>query len=99
MYQIKIFSEALDDIYEICLYLKEFYDSSPNRFLNSLYASFENLKEFPLMYKHYEADSYFRKYTVMHYVVYYHVDPEKKTVEIHQVFHEKKNIRELLRKK
>jgi len=57
----------------------------------------KDLTEFPYMYPVCQFDERFRQMPVKSYLVLYHVDEEKRLVEIHHIWHGKRNIIKLLK--
>ena len=65
-------------------------------FLSLLKAKIECLRKFPYTCPIYEDDPNYRKLVVGDYLVFYMVNEEDKTVEIHRIFHGSREIKKQL---
>ena len=97
-YRIKYLPDTVTDREEIKTYLSQFYGSTVKKFIVSLRKKTSQLKSFPYSCPVYELDTDYRKLVVGDYLVLYMVNEDAKTVEIHRIFHESQNIKQLLDK-
>jgi len=76
---------AFDDKRKIKTYLKQFYPSTPKKFVAALKDRISALKDNPYMYPVYVHNPAYRKIVVSNYLVFYKVNDEKKIIEIHRI--------------
>ena len=97
-YSIKYLSETVTDREEIRKYLSQYYESTVKRFFSLLREKTAQLKEFPYSCPVYEDDHDYRRLVVGDYLVFYMVNEDDKTVEIHRIFHESQDIKQHINK-
>ena len=97
-YRIKYLPDTVIDREEIKTYLSQFHGSTVKKFFVLLRRKTSQLKNFPYSCPVYELDTDYRKLVVGDYLVFYMVNEEAKTVEIHRIFHETQNVKQLLNK-
>jgi plasmid stabilization system protein ParE len=95
-YRIRYRNLAKRDVQGIISWLSQFYPGTPGRFLAALKKGITNLEDNPYLYEAWPDNPVYRKMGVMDYLVFYHVDDEKKTVEIIRVLHGARNIKNYL---
>ena len=93
-YRIKFLPETVTDREEIRAYLSRYHEDTVTKVLHLLKEKIARLKEFPYSCPTYEDDPDYRKLVVVDYLVFYMVDEDKKTVEIHRIFHGSQDIRQ-----
>lgn len=93
-YRIKYLPNTIVDRTEIRDYLAKYYESTVKRFFTLLKEKITLLKEFPHSCPVYEDDHDYRILVVGDYLVFYMVNEENKTVEIHRIFHGTQNIKQ-----
>ena len=91
-YEINHTADADADIDGIIDYLKQFYPSTPLRFLDELVRVESFLRINPYMYPIFFARPKYRKALVNNYQVFYKVDDVKGIVKIHRVIHGARDI-------
>jgi plasmid stabilization system protein ParE len=91
-YRIKYLPETATDRAEIRTYLIQYYESTVRMFFALLKKKISRLKEFPYSCPIYEDDPDYRRMVVGDYLVFYMVNDDDKTVEIHRIFHGSQNI-------
>ena len=92
-YQVKYLPETVIDRAEIRTYLAKYYESTVRNFFVFLKERIGQLKEFPYSCPTYDDDPDYRKLVVGDYLVFYMVDEDSKTVEIHRIFHGSQDIK------
>ena len=91
-YRIAYLPDTVVDRDIIKTYLMQFYPNTAKKFFNLLKAKTARLKDFPYSCPKYEDDPDYRVLVVSDYLVFYMVNEEKKTVEIHRIFHGSQDI-------
>ena len=91
-YRITYLPDSADDRDIIKPYLMQFYPNTAKKFFNLLKSKIARLKDFPYSCRKYEDDPDYRVLVVGDYLVFYMVIEEKKTVEIHRIFHGSQDI-------
>ena len=92
-YRIRFLPETVTDRKEIKIYLSQYYESTVTEFFRLLKEKIARLREFPYACAAYDDDPDYRKLVVGDYLVFYMVNEEQKTVEIHRIFHGSRDIR------
>ncbi|MEG2843659.1 MAG: type II toxin-antitoxin system RelE/ParE family toxin, partial [Ruthenibacterium sp.] len=87
---------AVQDIDNVAQYLSQFYPSTARRVLSKMQQQIEQLPEFPEMYAVCESDEFYRQMSVFQYIVFYHVNTEKQTIDIYRVLRATWNLPEYL---
>ena len=95
-YAIKYLEIARDDLKEVCNYLSRFYTGTSSRFLTDLRNQISLLENTPHMFEQYQDDSFYRKMVLGDFLVFYHVDDIKKSVEIHRILHGSRNVKQYI---
>ena len=88
--------DAKDDLILIKTYLNQFYPGTTSRFITHLNKRVTQIKDFPFLCPVYEDDTDYRKLVVGDYLVFYMVNEEKRFIEVHRIFHNSRNIKQLL---
>ena len=96
MYRIKYLPETLADRDAIRDYLSQYYESTDKRFFKLLKEKTARLRRFPYSCPVYEDDPDYRMLIVGDYLVFYMVNEDDKTVEIHRIFHGSRDIKQQL---
>ena len=94
MYRIRFLPETVADRENIRAYLSQYYEDTVTKVFRLLKEKIARLKKFPYSCPIYEDDPDYRKLVVGDYLVFYMVDEDKKTVEIHRIFHGSQDIRQ-----
>ena len=97
-YRIKYLPDTVTDREEIRDYLSQYYESTVSKFFALLREKTAQLKNFPYSCPVYEHDTDYRRLIVGDYLVFYMVNEDTKTVEIHRIFHGTRDIRRHLTK-
>lgn len=84
-YKIKYLPLAVQDLNEIARYLSGFYPKTASRVLKELREKITKLGDTPKMCEVYRPDPAYRRMVVDQYLVFYRVNDEIKTVEVHRV--------------
>ncbi|MDY5549138.1 MAG: type II toxin-antitoxin system RelE/ParE family toxin [Faecalibacterium longum] len=84
-YKIKYLPLAVQDLNEIARYLSGFYPKTASRVLKELREKITKLGDTPKMCEVYCPDPAYRRMVVDQYLVFYRVNDEIKTVEVHRV--------------
>ena len=84
-YKIKYLPLAVQDLNDIARYLSGFYPKTASRVLKELREKITKLGDTPKMCEVYHLDPAYRRMVVDQYLVFYRVNDEIKTVEIHRV--------------
>ena len=92
-YRIKYLSETVTDLADIRAYLIRYYESTVRKFFALLKEKTARLKEFPYSCPIFEDDPDYRKLVVGNYLVFYIVNENDKTIEIHRILHGSRDIR------
>jgi addiction module RelE/StbE family toxin len=85
------------DLMEIDDYLAQYAPQAANKIFSELFNRLGKLPNNPLMYAEYEYDTFYRKIVVESYIVFYHVNNEKRIIEIHRLLHSARNVSKILR--
>jgi addiction module RelE/StbE family toxin len=88
---------ARKNMRDILNYQSKFYPGTPGKFFDRLREQIDGLKTMPQKYEVYGDFPYYRKMVVAEYLVFYHIDDEKKRVEVHKILHGSQDIRRQLR--
>lgn len=95
-YKLRYLPLAVNDIDKMAAYLSQFYPHTAGRVLGAVEKRIADLQQHPQMYAEYSEDSYYRCFPVSNYIVFYHVNSEKETVEIHRILRGSWNLPEHL---
>lgn len=91
-YEIRYLPLADEDIEALAAYLSRFYPSTAGRVLGEMEKQLASLQEHPRMCEEYADDPFYRRMVVSEYLVFYHVNEQNKTVDIHRVLRGTWNI-------
>jgi plasmid stabilization system protein ParE len=80
----------------IISYLNQYSMTAANRLFEKIKSNMEYVKENPYLYEIYERRPQFRRMVVGDYLVFYKINEEEKTVEIHHIFHGRMDIEQHL---
>ena len=92
-YKIRFLPDTVCDRNEIKDYLAQYYVSTVTKFFKLLKEKINRLKDFPYSCPLYEDDNDYRRLVVGDYLVFYMVNEEEKTIEIHRIFHHSRDIK------
>ena len=95
-YHIKYLPETVKDRDEIRDYLSQYYESTVKKFFKLLKEKTARLKRFPYSCPVYEDDPDYRTLIVGKYLVFYMINEDDKTVEVHRIFHGSRDIKKHL---
>lgn len=95
-YKIKYLPLAVQDLTEIAQYLSGFYPKTAPRVLREIRDKIEKLSATPNMCEVYSQDASYRKLVADQYLVFYRVNTEESTVEIHRVLRGSWNLPQYL---
>ena len=84
-YKIRYLPLAVQDLNDIARYLSGFYPKTSSRVLKEVREKITKLGDTPKMCEVYRQDPIYRRMVVDQYLVFYCVNEESKTVEIHRV--------------
>ena len=84
-YKIKYLPLAVQDLNDIARYLSGFYPKTASSVLKELREKITKLGDTPKMCEVYHLDPAYRRMVVDQYLVFYRVNDEIKTVEVHRV--------------
>ena len=84
-YRIKYLPLAVQDLNDIARYLSGFYPKTASRVLKELREKITKLGDTPKMCEVYHPDPAYCRMVVDQYLVFYRVNEEIKTVEVHRV--------------
>ena len=84
-YEIRYLPLAVQDLDGIAAYLTGFYPGSAGRVLSELECKIARLRDTPRMYEIYQPDPSYRRLPVSRYLVFYRVNEQTRTVEIHRI--------------
>ena len=84
-YKIKYLPLAVQDLNDIARYLSGFYPKTASRVLKELREKITKLGDTPKMCEVYHLAPAYRRMVVDQYLVFYRVNDEIKTVEVHRV--------------
>ena len=84
-YDIRYLPLAEEDVEALASYLYRFYPGTASRVLNELKEQLASLRENPQLCEEYEDDPYYRRMEVSNYLIFYHVNEQSKTVDIHRI--------------
>ena len=96
-HRIKYLPDAVADRDTIKAYLSQFYGSTSSNFFTLLKKRTEQLKAFPCSCPVYEDDHDYRVLVVGDFLVFYMVNEEQKTIEVHRIIHGSQDIRRHLK--
>lgn len=95
-YKIKYLPLAVQDLQDIARYLSGFYPKTASRVLKEMREKIIKLGNTPRMCEVYALDPTYRKLVSDQYVVFYRVNEETKTVEIHRILRGSWNLPQYL---
>ena len=95
-YAIKYLPASFNDYADIIEYLSGYYESTVEQFKKELKEKIESLSSMPKRFEVFHDDPYFRKLTIQDYLVFYHIDEDNKTVNIHRILHGSRNVKSFL---
>ena len=84
-YKIKYLPLAVQDLNDIARYLSGFYPKTASLVLKEMRDKITKLSDNPKMCEIYPLDPVYRKMVIDQYLVFYRVNDEIKTVEVHRV--------------
>ena len=97
VYKLKYLPSAVRDILDAEAYLYELSPTAADKFTNKTEQLTKNLCEHPLMYQAYIDDNYFRSMPLPYdYRLFYHVEEETKTINVHRIIHGMRDINKIL---
>ena len=97
MFQLKYLPDAVTDRATIETYLSQYYKGTAKKFFDLLKKKTSRLKEFPYSCSVYTDDPDYRRLVVGEYLVFYIVNEEYRTIEIHRIFHGTQDIKRFLK--
>jgi len=86
IYRIRYISTFYTDVADVAAYLDE-YPLKAKRIFAKIDAILTNLPKMPEMYPVYDDFPIFRKIVIEDYLVFYTVDMQSKTIEIHRLLY------------
>ena len=95
-YKAKYLITAVYDRDTIKAYLDHYSPAAAKRLFDKIKSNMELVKENPYMYEVYERRPQFRRMVVEDYLVFYKVNEEERTIEVHHIFHGKMSIEQHL---
>ena len=95
-YKIKYLPLAVQDLNDIARYLSGFYPKTASRVLKELREKITKLGDTPKMCEVYRPDPAYRRMVVDQYLVFYRVNDEIKSVEVHRVLRGSWNLPQYL---
>ena len=95
-YEIKYLPLAVQDLKEIAQYLSGFYPKTAPRVLREIRDKIERLSTAPNMCEVYSHDPSYRKLVADKYLVFYQVNEETHTIEIHRILRGSWNLPQYL---
>jgi addiction module RelE/StbE family toxin len=96
-YRVRTLETGYEDLKEIKKYLAQFYPSTVKKFVDLFKKQRDRLKDFPFSCPVYADVPDYRCLIVGDYLAFYIVDEERKTDEIHRVFHGSRDIQRYLK--
>ena len=93
IYRLRYLPDTVTDREELREYLSQYYAGTVRRLFALLKKSAARLKKWPYSCPVYEDDPDYRKLVVGDYLVFYMVNEDEKTVDIHRIFHGTRDIR------
>ena len=95
-YKIKYLPLAVQDLNDVAWYLSGFYPKTASRALKEMRERITKLGDNPRMCELYRHDPAYRKMVVDQYLVFYQVNENTRTVEIHRVLRGSWNLPQYL---
>jgi len=95
-YRLRYMDDTVTDREHIKAYLSQFYPGTARKFFALLKKKTVRLKTFPYSCPEYEDVPDYRKLVVGDYLVFYVVNEDAKTVDIHRILHGSRDIRQHL---
>lgn len=92
-YEIRYLPLADEDIEALAAYLSRFYPDTAACVLGEMEKQIASLREHPRMCEEYADDPFYCRIVVSNYLVFYHVNEQSKTVDIHRVLRDSWDIR------
>lgn len=84
-YKIQYLPLAVQDLQDIARYLSGFYPKTARRVLNEMRQKIARLGENPRLCEVYPPDPTYRRMVVDQYLVFYQVNEDGRSVEIHRI--------------
>ena len=95
-YDIQYMDSVFDDLAVIKRYLSQFYEFTWPKTASEIEHHIAFLREIPRGFPLYPGSETYHKLVAGDYIVLYKVFDERRVVEIHAIWHGKKNIAELI---
>jgi len=95
-YLLKYLDDTIADRTLIQSYLSQFYPNTAKRFFDLLKKKTARLKQFPYSCPKYDDDPDYRMLVVGEYLVFFVINEDMKTVEIHRILHGSRDISQQL---
>lgn len=96
-YRILYLPLAKDDLRAAKAYLAQFYPKTKKKTLDELRKKISALPENPQMYEVYHSNPFYGRMVVSNYLVFYHLDDRRKTIEVHRVLRGSWDVRQYLK--
>ena len=93
IYRIRFLPETICDRNDILSYLLQYHESTANKFFSLLHKKINQIKIFPYSCPIYEDDPDYRKMVVGDYLVFYQINENDKSIEVHRIFHGSRDIK------
>ena len=84
-YEIRYLPLAEGDLDALTSYLSRFYPGTADRVLGEMERRIAQLREHPFMCEEYANNPFYHRLVVLDYLVFYHVNEQDETVDIHRV--------------
>jgi len=91
-YRLRFMEDTVTDREHIKAYLSQFYPGTVKRFFGLLKMKIARLKSFPYSCPEYDDVPDYRKLVVGDYLVFYIINEDIKTVDIHRILHGSRDI-------
>lgn len=95
-YQLTVLSPAYLDMTAAIKSLSEYSENAAARFVDSIEDCFNQIEKWPNMYAVYDDFPLYRKVSVMDYLIFYVVDHQTATVDVHRIVYGKRDVSKLL---
>ena len=92
-YKINFLPVVNHDLLEIDEYLSQFYENTPDKFFKDFHKKLKLLEDTPRMFAVWADNPAYRKFIVGHYLAFYKVEDDNRTVVIYRVIYGRRVIK------
>lgn len=84
-FEIRYLPLAVQDLDQMTEYLLQFYPDTASRTLREIEQKLAMLSQMPEMYEIYAPNPFYRKMIAGKYLVFYHVNEQRRTIDVYRI--------------